>query len=183
MKKQSTVLYILRLTVTLLLITGIMAALLAGVNAVTKDKIAAAKEQKTKDAIAKVLPEAKDPKELELTGDTGIVKQVFEVDGAYAIQVAPAGFGGEISLMVGIRDGKVTGISVISHAETAGLGSVAADKGAKGQAFRAQFEGKSGELAVNKDGGEIDAITSSTITSRAVVTGVNAALEYAAKLG
>ena len=86
-------------------------------------------------------------------------------------------------MMVGITDGKVQGISIISHTETPGLGAVAAAKNAKGEAFRSQFEGVSGVLAVNKDGGEIDAITSATITSRAVVAGVNAALEYVENLG
>jgi len=86
-------------------------------------------------------------------------------------------------MMVGIADGQVQGISVISHTETPGLGAVAAAKNAKGEAFRGQFVGASGVLAVNKDGGEIDAITSATITSRAIVSGVNAALDYVENLG
>ena len=53
---------------------------------------------------------------------------------------------------------------------------MAADKTAAGKAFRGQFAGASGTLAVTKDGGSIDAITSATITSRAVTQGVNAAL-------
>ena len=52
-----------------------------------------------------------------------------------------------------------------------------------GEAFRGQFAGLSGELAVDKDGGDIDSITSATITSRAVAEGVNAALACAASLG
>ena len=74
-------------------------------------------------------------------------------------------------------------MSIISHSETPNLGAVAASSNSKGQAFRDQFIGLSGTLAVSKDGGSVDAITSATITSRAVTSGVNAALECAGKLG
>ena len=60
---------------------------------------------------------------------------------------------------------------------------MAASGNSKGQAFRDQFIGLSGTLAVSKDGGSVDAITSATITSRAVTSGVYAALECAGKLG
>ena len=64
----------------------------------------------------------------------------------------------------------ITGIQVTTPSETPGLGALAAN-----EEFLGQFKDKSGELAVNKDGGEIQAITSATITSRAVVSGVNEA--------
>ena len=86
-------------------------------------------------------------------------------------------------MMVGIAQGKVTGISIISHTETPGLGAVAGADNAKGDQFRDQFVGLSGELAVSMDGGTIDSITSATITSRAVTEGVNAALSYVLSLG
>ena len=78
---------------------------------------------------------------------------------------------------------KVTGISIIKHTETAGLGAVAAAGTPAGEAFRSQFVGASGSVAVTKDGGEMDAITGATITSRAICAGVNAALECVAKMG
>ena len=88
-----------------------------------------------------------------------------------------------IDMMVGIDlSGTVTGISVISHTEPPGLGAVAAAQNAKGEAFRGQFVGKSGSVAVSKDGGELDAITGATITSRAICVGVNAALACVAGL-
>ena len=96
------------------------------------------------------------------------------------MQVAPGGFDGEVTMMVGISDGAITGISVISHTETPGLGAVAAAQNAKGEAFRGQFVGKTGVLVV---GDQIDAMSGATITSNAVVTGVNAALDYVANLG
>lgn len=183
MKQESGAKYILRLSLTLLLVAAAVAALLAGVNAITEDRILAIQEEKTQAAIAEVLPDATGLVELELTGDTGIVNTVYVSGSSYAVEVAPMGFDSEITMMVGIVDGKVSGISIISNTETPGLGAVAAASNAKGEAFRGQFVGLSGELAVTKDGGEIDALTSATITSRAVVSGVNAALEYIESLG
>jgi len=167
--------YILRLSVTLLLITAFVAAALAGVNAITKDKIAAAQKEKTEKAMLAVLPGYDGFTEVTFKGDE-TVKAVYRPAGAedaYVAQVAPMGFGGEILLMVGVKDGQVTGISVVSQSETAGLGAVAADKTAKGESFRGQFAGKSGTLTVGTD---IEAITGATITSKAVTDGVNAAL-------
>ena len=180
MKNENLVKYILRLTLTLLLITGVVAAALAGVNAITKDAIAANQEKKTQEALAVVLPEAGSLQKMELTGDTGIVSEVYTDGESYAVKVLPSGFDGTITMMVGISEGKVTGISVISHTETPGLGAVAAAQNAKGEAFRGQFVGQEGTLAV---GNQIDAMSGATITSNAVVTGVNAATAYVASLG
>ena len=81
-----------------------------------------------------------------------------------------------------LEKGKVLGIAVVSHTETSGLGAVAAANNSAGQAFRDQFVGASGAVAVTKDGGQIDAITGATVTSRAVCEGVNAALACVAGL-
>ena len=81
------------------------------------------------------------------------------------------------------NEGNVLGISIISHTETAGLGAVAAANTSPGEAFRAQFVGQSGSVSVSKDGGQIDALTGATITSRAVCVGVNAALAVVAAMG
>ena len=185
MKTESTVKYVLRLTVTLLLITGIMAAVLAGVNSITAPKIAAITAEKTTQAIAAVLPDAETAVAVDFTDDTGIVTTVYESDSGYAITVTPSGFDGTIEMMVGVNkaDGTVTGISIINQSETAGLGAVCAASSAKGENFRTQYIGMSGELAVAKDGGAVEAITGATITSRAVTTGVNAALACAANFG
>ena len=173
---------IIKLTVTLFLITAIMAAALAGVNAITKDRIAAIKAEKTAKAISAVLTGGESAQEIAFDAAANpLVSKVYANENGYAIQVTPAGFGGAIDMMVGVdKDGNVTGISVISHTETAGLGSVAADSSAKGDAFRGQFVGQSGELAV---GDGIDAISGATITSKAVTAGVNAALRCAESLG
>ena len=94
-----------------------------------------------------------------------------------------AGFGGGLGMMVGVdNEGKVLGIQIISHTETAGLGAVAGATTSAGQAFRSSFAGLSYPVAVSKDGGAADTITGATITSRAVANGVNAALECAKQL-
>lgn len=168
------------LTLTLLLITACVAAALAGVNSITAPKIAQINEEKTTRAIAAVLPDAETATQTyTATGKDEAVQAVWTSETGYAVKVQTAGFGGTITMMVGLdKNGAVLGIDIISHAETAGLGDVAASKSAKGQDFRAQYVGKSGILAVNKDGGEIDAITSATITSRAVTNGVNIAMDF-----
>ena len=182
MKKQSNVAYILRISLTLLVITAVVAALLAGVNYITAPIIAAANEAKTQEAINAVLPGGGDS--IEFADSTGLVTNVYASDIGYAVQVTPSGFDGEIDMMVGIdKDGKVLGISIISHTETAGLGAVAAADTAAGQSFRDQFTGMSGQVAVSKDGGEVDALTGATITSRAICDGINAALACVENLG
>ena len=182
MKTESTAKYILRLAVTLLLITGVVAAALAGVNMITEPRIEAAKHAKLQQAIEAVLPGGGDP--VAFTDATGTVSQVYGSEIGYAVEVNPAGFGGAITMMVGVdKEGNVLGIDIVSHAETAGLGAVADADTAAGEAFRGQFVGASGSVAVSKDGGTVDAITGATITSRAVCAGVNAALECVANMG
>ena len=182
MKTESTVKYVLRIALTLLAITAVVAVILAAVNSVTAPRIAAQNEQKTQNAIEAVLPGG--GQEVTFTDDTGLVTAAYKGDNGCAIQVTPNGFNGTVTMMVGVdNDGKVTGISIISHTETAGLGATAAADTDAGRAFRDQFIGMSGTVSVAKDGGEVDALTGATITSRAVCAGVNAALACAANLG
>ena len=183
MKTESQVMFILRLTVTLLLICVVMAAALAGVNSITAPKIAQLNYEKTQKAIEAVLPGGGDAVE-GYTDETGLVSTVYQGENGYAVEVAPSGFGGAITMMVGVdNEGNVAGISVVSHAETAGLGDVAAAQTTVGEAFRAQFVGMNGTVSVAKDGGQVDEITSATITSRAICAGVNAALACVASMG
>jgi len=184
MKTESTVKYVLRLALTLLLITSFVAAALAAVNAVTEPQIAQLTAEKTQKAIEAVLPGGYDSEVTDFANPDGLVSKVYAGANGYAFEVIPGGFDNTITMMVGVdTEGKVLGISVVSHTETAGLGAVAAATTSAGEAFRGQFEGKSGSVFVSKDGGEIDAITGATITSRAVCTGVNAALACAETLG
>ena len=181
MKKENVVLYVARLALTLLIIAGVMAAALAGVNSVTAPIIEKLTYEKTQAAVSAVLPGGGDTVEFPAMD---LVSKVYQGENGYAVEVTPSGFDNTITMMVGVDNaGTVTGISIIDHSETAGLGAVAAATTAAGEAFRAQFQGMSGSVSVTKDGGQVDAITSATITSRAVCSGVNAALAVVAAMG
>jgi len=93
------------------------------------------------------------------------------------------GFGGELKVLTGFdAEGNILGYTILGHAETPGLGAKATDwfqKGGKGDII-----GKNpakNNMTVSKDGGEVDAITASTITSRAFLKAVNEAYEASAK--
>ena len=181
-QKGNLVLYVARISLILLLITACVAAALAGVNAITAPKIAENTARKTQEAIEAVLPGGGE--EVDFVDNTGLVSVVYKGESGYAVQVAPMGFNGAITMMVGVDfEGNILGISVISQAETAGLGAVCAEKTSKGEEFRGQYVGMSGTLAVDKDGGEVASITGATISSRAVTAGINAALECVANMG
>ena len=183
MKTESNVKFVLRLALTLLIITSAVAGLLAGVNAITAPRIAALTAEKTQAAIEAVLPGGGEQVE-NYNDATGLVSKVFVSETGYALEVTPGGFDNTITMMVGVdKSGNLLGISIISHTETAGLGAVAAAKTSAGEAFRGQFVGMSGNVSVSKDGGSVDAITGATITSRAVCTGINAALDCVAGMG
>ena len=181
MKTESNVMYIIRLAATLLIITSLVAAALAGVNSITAPAIAKLTAEKTQMAIEAVLPGGGE--EIEFA-PANLVSKVYKGENGYAIEVTPGGFDNTITMMVGVDfEGKVLGIDIIKHTETAGLGAVADAETPAGQNFRGQFVGTSGSVAVTKDGGAMDSITGATITSRAICDGVNAALACAATLG
>ena len=177
MKQESVAKYILRISLTLLLIASVVAAALALVNRITKPIIQKADEEKMQQAIRQVLPGGYDSQVEAFTDPSGLVSKVFKGANGYAVEVLPNGFDSAITMMVGVApDGTVLEICMVSHTETAGLGAVAASPGSAGNTFREQFVGTSGEARVKKDGGTIDAITGATVTSRAVCSGVNAAV-------
>ena len=181
MKQETTVFYVLRLALILLVITAIVAAALADVNSITRPIIDELTAQKTQAAIEAVLPGG--GKAISFPA-TDSVAHVYQGSAGYAVEVTPSGFDGTITMMVGIDyDGCVLGIDIIDHSETAGLGAVSAADTAAGNAFRSQFIGMSGNVSVSKDGGEVDALTGATITSRGVCAGINAALECVAAMG
>ena len=184
MKTENTALYILRLALTLFIIAAVVAAALAGVNSITKPVIDQLNAEKTQKAIEAVLPGGFDEELANFDNQGGLVSKVYKGANGYALEVLPSGFDNTITMMVGVdTEGKVLGISVVSHTETAGLGAVAAAQTSAGEAFRGQFVGQSGSVGVTKDGGTLDAITGATITSRAICVGVNAALACVAGLG
>lgn len=169
----STGAYVLRLTLTLFLITTIVAGLLGLVNYVTADTIAEQIAQKAENAMRQVL-EADSYEPLDVPEESAVTAAYRAGDRGYVVRVAPNGFGGAIDMMVGVDvSGAVTGVAIVSQSETASLGA-----NCTREDFRAQFTGKTGTLSVSKDSGEIEALTGATVTSRAVTEGVNTALEF-----
>ena len=171
-------------------VTVVAGALLGYVNELTKEPIAQANAKALSDAIAIVVPgfdnnPAEAPETIELEGATYKIYKATkggEFIGA-AVESSANGFGGALNVLVGFdKDGNIIDYSLLSHAETPGLGSKAADwfkKGGKGDITGMNPGQKA--LTVSKDGGQVDAITASTITSRAFLQAVNNA--YAAYSG
>lgn len=172
--------YVARLGGILLVLTVVVAALLGGVNYITKGPIAESNRKKTENAMAEVLKAENYTAVDRFTDDTGLVTGVWRADDlGYVVECVTAGSQGDIDLIVGVSaDGAVKGVSIISMSETSGLGANAAKA-----EWRSQFEGQSGTVEVTKDGGTIEALTGATITSRAVCRAVSAASACAAALG
>jgi len=175
---------ILKLGVVLFVFTALTGLILGGVYTMTLEPIAAAKEKEKMAALAETLPGASDFEEVARSQDQGIIKEVNKgsADGkaiGYNITVTPKGYGGLIEMVVGINvNGRLTGIKILSHNETPGLGAKAAEP-----AFSGQFQQKDvDKIVVTKtkptEKNEIQAISGATITSRAVAEGVNTALQY-----
>ncbi len=184
----------LKLGLILMLISAVSAGSLSYVHGVTSKIIDERKALEVARAMEVVLPSAQDFErltaeeldEVKAGGGFSGVEEVYrgsadgEVRGVVA-KVLTSGYGGKIALLVGVNsDLAVEGLQVLSHTETPGLGAEITKP-----AFQSQFAGKgsSGPLAVNKDGGEIVAISSATISSRAVVRGVNTVRDLALALG
>lgn len=154
---------IVKLGLKLLIISAVAGLALGGVYAITEQPIKEQTIAAQNAARQQVLPEAADFK-----GD-GEVYIGSDAEGnivGYCMSKKTKGYGGDIEVTVGMdSEGKITGVSVggESFSETAGLGARA-----KEPWFTEQFIGKSGSLSITKDGGEIDAISSASITSRAV---------------
>lgn len=169
--------------VSLTVICLVCSALLGGAYAITKEKIDEAEVNKQNEAIARVVPEfdnipSEEVFEVELEGKKYAVypaKLSGEVVG-YAINTSATGFSGPVVIMVGITaEGRIFNTVPVSHAETPGLGAKISEEG---NPFVEQFKDMDPSatvLKVKKDGGDIDAITASTITSRAYTAAVESA--------
>lgn len=174
-----------RVIVTLVLISFLAALLLAYMNKITREPIARNVRNETLKAVKIVLkPLGKitfppTAKTIRLKDFTARYYPAFGPDSAivgYAFIVkAPNGFGGDFDLMVGVdSSGKVTDTYVLNHKETPGLGD-----NMRKEDFKKQFRGRTltnTRWKVKKDGGDIDALTAATITSRAFTYGVERAL-------
>ena len=177
---------LLNMTAVLFGITLVASAGVGVVNMITEEPIAAAKAAATKAALTEVLPAFDATTTEELTIDEMPIT-VYTATSAgavsgYAVQsMTKQGFGGVVRLMVGFTpEGEVVNVSVLEQAETPGLGTKMADEGnvllgsVKGQKLE-EKKLVDGKLAVKKDGGDVDALTAATISSRAYVDAINRA--------
>lgn len=191
MPKGST---IIKDAVALFVITLIAGLLLGLVNQITKEPIAASELAAKNAAYQKVFSEGKAfeeeealAKKLETLNISGAeiaeVLAAKDADGntiGYVMSlIAKEGYGGDISFAIGVKlDGIMTGLSVLSHSETAGLGANCTK-----EEFQAQFVGLKGpKIQYSKTGksseNEFDAISGATITSKALTGAVNAGLSF-----
>ncbi|MDX9882897.1 MAG: RnfABCDGE type electron transport complex subunit G [Prolixibacteraceae bacterium] len=184
-QKEST---FLNMVLTLMVVTLVSAAILGFVHDLTKDAIVLAKTKAQEEAIVKVLP---------AFDKLGEAYRLLPEEGGDSLEFFPAynaadelvgiavktytnkGFSGYIGLMAGFApDGVISGYSVLEHKETPGLGSKMDAWFNDPDKPNQNIIGKNPattKFAVSKDGGEIDAITASTISSRAFLDGINRA--------
>lgn len=149
----------------LFLVCLVCGGVLGAVYTVTKQPIEDAAAAEALAAISEVLPEGG---EISSVQQAGGMEYYTSTSGdevkAYAVKSTAGGFGGPITIMVGVLpDGSIWNTRVLSHSETPGLGA----KCTTDEAFISQWKGYNGSFTVKKDGGDVDAITASTITSRA----------------
>lgn len=181
---------IVKLGLILFIITAIAASLLAFANEATSELIAQVQEQESNKARQEVLPSAENFISLDeiefnsIVAENNKVKEVYigknsadDIVG-YTIKTIASGYGGNIEVITGLSaEGQITGMKVVSHSETPGLGANSTKP-----EFQNQFVGKStsSNIAVVKSApkdSEIQAISGATITSKAVSSGVNMALD------
>lgn len=186
--------YLAKLSMILLAFSAVVALLLGVVNGVTKDKIIAINAEKTAKAMSAVVEDASSTFEELDVGEAAVAAaaefnktklvSLYEVKAGgetvgHVCQVITGGSQGDITMVVGTdATGAVTGTSIVKMSETSGLGTKANE-----DSWRAQFIGAAEPVAVDKDGGTIAALSGATVSSRAVVCGVNAAIAAVKTLG
>ena len=191
--------FILKVAGTLTVIALVVAALLGLVNSITAGKIAEIDAENTRIAMSAVVPEGSEfTDKLEISDDVaaaaaaqgGKLTELYGVknagaDAGYVMKIAAYGSRGTITMMVGVDANKaITGISVVSHAETSGIGTkvMGNEPNAAGVPVLDQFIGMSGSgsLVVGKT---VTAISGATVSTKGITMGANAALAAAETLG
>ena len=176
---------LLNMTLVLTLVAVVMGGILAFVNHLTEGPIQEQKDKALADGIKAVMVcndlVVAEPVEVKQTVDgkehSFIIYNVKDAQGkdlGAAVQSVTMGFGGDLKVLVGFdSEGSILGYTLLEHAETPGLGAKADQWFQRGQ--KGDIIGKSPAepLTVSKDGGQVDAITASTITSRAFLKAVN----------
>ena len=177
MKTESTVKFVLRLALTLLAITSVVAVCLAGVNMITAPVIADIAAAKTAAAYNEVLPSTGEYTPVDYS-DANVTAVAKCAEGT-VVEVSISGSQSMLALAIGVdNDGAITGVSVIDHGETPGLGAKSTEA-----EWRAQFVGQTSGLALDKKGGEVAPLTGATITSQAIVDACQIAIDTAANVG
>ncbi len=167
--------------IMLFIIALVCTALLAGTNMLTKDRIADLAVKASTEAKAAVMSDAasfSEEKTVNVDGEDVIYYDALDESGAiigYVFNTTSKSYGGDISCMVGVSadTNKITGVKLTSINDTPGLGMKA-----NSEDFLSQYIDRGGNIGVNKNTStdtEIKAITSATITSKAVTTAVNQA--------
>ena len=171
--------------IVLTLISVIAAGALAYVNKITAGPIEENKARTLAEGINSVLgvsdAQVQETKTVQDANGNDVI--IYATDKGVAVQaIDPNGFGGKLSVLVGFaEEGAIKGYTVLDHAETPGLGAKAGlwfQKGEKGDIIGknpGDAKYANNGLTVSKDGGDVDAITASTITSRAFLRAVNVA--------
>lgn len=180
-KREST---FVNMVLTLFLVASVAALALGGVYTVTKEPIAIAKQKKLEAAIKLVLPEFDSIRTEKVAADGGDSLTFYYADksneqiGVAVKTYTNSGFSGKIELMVGfLNDGTINNTAVLAHKETPGLGDKMDISKSK---FPLQFMDRNPvdyNLKVTKDGGDVDAITAATISSRAFCDAVQRGYE------
>ena len=177
---------LMNMVLVLTLVAVIMGGILAFVNHLTEGPINEQKEKALADGIKTVMcvdnlqvaktDEVKqnDAKGKELTYTIYQIKDAEGKDLGAAVESTTGGFGGDLKVLVGFDpEGNILGYTLLEHAETPGLGAKADKWFQKGQKGDIIGKNPAEPLTVSKDGGQVDAITASTITSRAFLLAVN----------
>ena len=191
--------FILKVAGTLTVIALVVAALLGVVNNVTKDKIAEQDAENTRIAMSAVAPEGSEfGDKMDITdavaaaasAQGGKIVEMYPMtnggaDAGYVVKVSASGSQGTITMMVGVDANKaITGISVVSHSETSGIGTkvVGNEPNAAGVPVLDQFVGMSGSgsLVVGKN---VIAVSGATVSTKGITMGANAALAAVEALG
>ena len=173
--------FVAKLTGILLGICAVVALLLGVVNAVTEPIITQMQAEKTAAAMSQVLQaDNYDKVDVSIENVTALYRaMVGGQQVGYVVEVTSSGFGGVMSMVVGIdMNGAVTGVSVTKNAETKNIGT----KVVGDQSVLDRFIGMSGTITVNSGSNRFDGISGATVTSKAVTAGVNAALAAVASL-
>ena len=174
------------MVLVLTLVAVIMGGILAYVNHLTEGPIAEQKEKALADGIKAVMVcddlkvaktdvvKQNDAKGKEMTFTVYQIQDAQGNDLGAAVESTTMGFGGDLKVLVGFdTKGTILGYTLLEHAETPGLGAKADQWFQKGQKGDIIGKNPAEPLTVSKDGGKVDAITASTITSRAFLLAIN----------